>query len=109
MLPKDIPFATIDWTAVPATEHPGETGTATWRTVELPGLRVRMVTYSPGYSADHWCERGHVLLVLEGELVTELRTGTEARLTAGQCYVVSDGMGAHRSRTRSGARLFIVD
>ncbi len=109
MLPKDIPFATIDWSTVPATAHPGESGTATSRTVELPGLRVRMVTYSPGYSADHWCERGHVLLVLQGELVTELRRGGENRLTAGQGYCVGDGMGAHRSRTEKGATLFIVD
>ncbi len=106
---KDIPFETIDWSTVPATEHPGETGIATWRTVELPGVRARIVRYSPGYLADHWCERGHVVLVLEGELVTELRGGGESRLGAGHGYVVGDGMGAHRSRTEKGATLFIVD
>ncbi len=109
MAVKDIPFTALDWSAVPATEHPGESGSATWRTIELPGVRVRMVTYSPGYVADHWCERGHVILVLEGELVTELRAGGETRLRAGQGYCVGDGMGAHRSRTAKGARLFIVD
>lgn len=104
-----IPFQTIDWSKVPPTTHPGETGVATWRTQEMVGLRVRVVDYSVGYRADHWCERGHVLLVLEGEMTTDLRDGRSFTLAAGQTYVVADGDGAHRSRTEGGARLFIVD
>ena len=69
-----------------------------------------MVDYSPGYVADHWCDRGHVLLVLEGELETELKDGRTFRLTPGVSYQVSDfGDAAHRSSTRTGCRLFIVD
>jgi hypothetical protein len=34
-----------------------------------------MVEYTPGYVADHWCQKGHVLLVLEGELETVLADG----------------------------------
>ena len=105
----DVPFHTTDWASVPATEHPGERGVATWRTIEVGNLRVRMVEYSPGYLADHWCERGHVLLVLEGELVTELRGGEPVTLRAGMSYQVADGASAHRSSTATGARLFIVD
>lgn len=59
--------------------------------------------------ADHWCERGHVLLVLEGELVTELSNGESHVLKAGQSYQVSDAVAPHRSRTAGGAKLFIVD
>jgi hypothetical protein len=70
-----IPFQTIDWSAIEPTLHPGETGRATWRTLEAGNARVRIVEYSAGYLADHWCERGHVLHVLDGELVTELRDG----------------------------------
>lgn len=106
---RDVPFVTVDWSAVPATPHPGETGVAYWRTLEVGNLRVRMVDYSPGYLADHWCERGHVLLVLEGELVTELHGGESHVLKAGQSYQVADGVAPHRSRTEHGARLFIVD
>ncbi len=105
----DVPFQTIDWSTVAATEHPGETGSARWRTFEMGNIRVRMVEYSPGYLADHWCERGHVLLVLEGELDTELRDGRHFVLRAGQSYQVADGDGAHRSTSKTGARLFIVD
>jgi quercetin dioxygenase-like cupin family protein len=82
---------------------------ATWRTVEVGNVRVRKVEYSAGYIADHWCERGHVLLVLDGELVTELRDGRTFTLVAGDTYVVADGDGAHRSSSPRGARLFIVD
>lgn len=106
---QGVPFGVTDWSLVPATEHPGETGVATWRTIEQGNIRVRMVDYSPGYLADHWCERGHVLLVLEGELVTELKDGTAVVLRPGQSYQVADGASAHRSRTAGGARLFIVD
>ena len=105
----DVPFHTTDWATVPVTEHPGEVGVATWRTIEIGNLRVRMVEYSPGYVTDHWCERGHVLLVLEGELVTELRGAEPVVLRAGTSYQVADGASAHRSSTRTGARLFIVD
>ena len=72
---ESIPFDTTDWSADPPTHHAGETGAATWRTREVGGIRVRMVEYSPGYRADHWCRKGHVLLVLEGELETELEDG----------------------------------
>jgi len=105
----DIPFGTVDWSAVEPTLHPGETGVAHWRTQHFGAIRVRMVEYSPGYRADHWCEKGHVLLVLDGVLDTELADGRTVRLTAGMSYQVADGAMAHRSTTESGARLFIVD
>lgn len=106
---QNVPFCTIDWTQVPHTEHPGETGMALWRSLEIGNLRVRMVEYSPGYFADHWCSRGHVLLVLEGELVTELKDGRIFKLAPGTSYQVADGVEPHRSHTEVGAKLFIVD
>ena len=107
---SDIPFGTTDWSAVEPTEHKAERGEATWRTREFGGIRVRMVDYSPGYLADHWCSKGHILLVLDGELVTELQDGRRFTLEAGQSYQVADGAEPHRSRTGpKGARLFIVD
>lgn len=106
---QDVPFQVTDWSRIQPTEHPGETGMALWRTLEVGNLRVRMVEYSPGYRADHWCSRGHVLLVLEGELITELADGRQFRLAAGTSYEVADNDAPHRSRTETGARLFIVD
>lgn len=105
----EIPFGTTDWSHVVPTQHPGETGTATWRTIERGGIRVRMVEYSPGYRADHWCQKGHILLVLEGELHTELGDGRRVELRPGMSYQVADGAMAHRSSTPTGARLYIVD
>jgi hypothetical protein len=106
---SDIPFGTTDWSAVAPTEHRGEAGVALWRTREFGGIRVRMVEYSPGYVADHWCEKGHILLCLEGELVTELADGRAFTLRPGASYQVADGAEPHRSRTAGGAKLFIVD
>jgi hypothetical protein len=106
---EKVPFHAIDWSKVEATEHPGETGSASWRTFEMGNLRVRMVEYSPGYRADHWCSRGHVLLVLNGELKTELKDGRTFLLQQGHSYQVADGEDPHRSVTEAGATLFIVD
>ena len=106
----ELPFTVTDWSGVAPSVHPGETGEALWRTLNIGDLRVRQVEYTPGYLADHWCDRGHVLYVLEGELETELKDGRRFTLTPGMSYQVSDfGDAAHRSSTRVGAKLFIVD
>jgi hypothetical protein len=104
-----VAFAAIDWEQVAPTEHPGVSGKAFWRTLQVGGARVRMVEYTPGYVADHWCRRGHIMLVVEGELLTELDDGREFVLRAGMGYHVGDDQGAHRSRTTMGAKLFMVD
>src|SRR6476661_7376423 len=109
MVLTDIPFGTTDWNLVEATEHPGETGTVRSRTRRFGPIRVRMVEYSAGYRADHWCEKGHVLLCISGEMETELADGRVFRLTPGVSYQVSDGAEPHRSSTTTGAALFIVD
>src|SRR5262245_25365690 len=106
---SNIPFGTTDWSTVAPTSHPGETGTARWRTQNIGDLRVRIVEYSAGYRADHWCEKGHILLCVAGELDTELRDGRRVTLTPGMSYQVADNAMAHRSSTKSGATLFIVD
>lgn len=109
MLITGIPFTLTDWSQIEAEEHPGTTGKALWRTQQFGAIRVRMVEYTPGYLADHWCAKGHVLLCLEGELRTELEDGRVHTLRPGMSYQVADGAERHRSATDTGARLFIVD
>jgi len=106
---SNIPFGTTDWSEVERTEHAGETGTAYWRTRQFGDLRVRMVEYTAGYLADHWCTKGHILFCLEGELHTELEDGRQFVLTPGMSYQVADQAEPHRSSTQTGAKLFIVD
>lgn len=106
---RDIPFGITNWNKIEPTRHAGESGFALWRTQHFGGIRVRMVEYSAGYRADHWCEKGHILLCLEGELNTELHDGRTFVLTPGVSYQVADGAEAHRSWTEVGAKLFVVD
>ncbi len=106
---EGVPFAVTDWSSIPETIHPGTTGVAYWRTVQAGNVRIRMVRYSPGYLEDHWCSRGHVLLVMEGALATEIQNGATFLLAPGMSYQVSDNVAPHRSSTESGAQLFIVD
>jgi hypothetical protein len=105
----NIPFQTIDWTNVPKQEHKGEAGTAFWQTLQFDGLRIRIVEYSKGYIADHWCMKGHVVHCLEGEFVCELQNNKNFKLSQGMTYVVSDELSSHRSTTRNGVKLLIID
>ncbi len=105
MLMFDIPFGTTDWTGVERTEHAGETGKAYWRTRNFNNIRVRMVEYTPGYLADHWCQKGHVLLVLEGELHTELADADAWRKRTGGRVFAATNQEHHRAaylRDRAG-------
>jgi hypothetical protein len=104
-----IPFGTTNWSQIELTVHPGESGVAYWRTQHFGAIRVRMVEYTPGYLADHWCVKGHILLCTEGELHTELQDGRKFTLTTGMSYQVADNAEPHRSFTPVGAKLFIVD
>lgn len=104
-----IPFQTIDWSSVEKTEHKGETGTAIWQTLLLDGLRIRLVEYSENYFADHWCLKGHIVYCLEGEFESELKTGEKFSLSKGMSYVVSDDLSSHRSTSKNGVKLLIID
>jgi len=106
---QNIPFQNIDWSVVPKVEYQGETGIATWQTTRFEGLRVRIVEYSAGYKADHWCQKGHIVHCLEGEVVNELKEQTDSLLKAGMTYIVSDDLSSHRSVTKNGVKLLIID
>jgi hypothetical protein len=106
---SDIHFQTIDWSSISKTIHPGESGEAQWQTVQFPGLRVRIVEYSAGYIADHWCKKGHIVHCIEGEFTSELDTSEHFLLTKGMTYIVSDNRSSHRSVTQNGVKLLIID
>jgi len=106
---SDIPFVITDWSKLAPTQHPGTQGMAYWRTCQFGAIRVRMVEYSAGYIADHWCSKGHILLCIRGELTTELQDGRRYVLTPGMSYQVADHDAPHRSSSAAGATLFIVD
>jgi len=109
MVIENLPFGTVDWSTVEVTTHAGTAGEARWRTRQFGAVRVRMLEYSPGYVADHWCSKGHFLLCLDGELDTELADGRHFTLKPGMSYQVADGVAPHRSTTRTGARLYVID
>ena len=106
---KNIPFQTVDWSKISKTEHKGETGIAYWQTLQFEGLRIRLVEYSKGYVADHWCTKGHIVHCLEGDFVSELNDGKKSVLSKGMTYVVTDDLSSHRSSTVNGVKLLIID
>ena len=109
LIMSNIPFQTIDWSVIEKVEHPGEPGIAYWQTKQFPGLRIRIVEYSKGYIADHWCQLGHIVHCLEGSFTSKLNTGENITLSAGMSYVVSDGLSSHLSTTENGVKLLIID
>jgi quercetin dioxygenase-like cupin family protein len=106
---SNIPFQSIDWSSIEKVEYKVETGVAIWQTVQYPGLRLRIVEYSAGYLADHWCQKGHIVHCLEGEFESEMEDGQLFTLKKGMTYVVSDNLSSHRSISKEGVKLLIVD
>lgn len=106
---SNLPFQTIDWSSIEKVHYKGENGEAIWQTIQFDGLRIRLVEYSNHYLADHWCQKGHIVHCLEGEFITELKTGEKIKLTKGETYVVSDNLSSHRSFTENGVKLLIID
>jgi len=106
---KFFPFQILDWTGISKEERKGTTGTAYWQVFKMGDTRIRMVEYSPGYFADHWCNKGHIMYCIEGEMITELEDGRQFTLSRGMTYHVGDDSNAHRSRTKDGCKLFVVD
>lgn len=104
-----IEHGITDWSKVETAESRGDTGFARQRVRQFGDIRARIVEYSPGYKADHWCLKGHIVLCIEGEFTTELKDGRKFELKAGMGYQVSDDAEAHRTFTEKGAKLYIVD
>lgn len=107
---RGIPFRVIDWSALSPEVHPGESGTSSWRTAESGDLRARLVEYSPGYRSDHWCPRGHVFFVFEGEFGILMKSGESYVLRPGMGFVASDDPeNPHLGYSEAGAKAFVVD
>ncbi len=106
---QNIPFQTINWSKLPKEEYSGITGKAFWQTMQFDGLRVRYVEYSENYEADHWCEKGHIVYCIKGEVINRLKDGSESILTEGMSYIVSDDLSSHKSISKNGVHLLIID
>jgi hypothetical protein len=106
---KKISFQIIDWNGLPKTINQGHTGKSISQTIEYPGLRIRIVEYTAGYLADHWCQKGHIVYCIEGEVINEQENGDQFILKQGMSYIVTDDMRSHRSRTETKVKLLIVD
>lgn len=104
-----IPFQTINWSDLTKTEHLGEKGISFWQTLQFDKFRIRIVEYSSGYLADHWCQKGHIVHCIEGEFSSELENGATFVLTKGMTYIVSDNASSHRSISQNGVKLLIID
>jgi hypothetical protein len=73
-------------------------------------MQLRLVSYSAGYQADHWCHKGHVIFVLAGATSIERQDGRRFELSAEMTYQVTDDDAApHRPTSLGGATVFIVD
>ena len=106
---SSFPFSLIDFKTVVPIRYKGETGFADWQTITKNEYRIRLVTYSENYLADHWCNKGHFIFCVEGEMETTLENGTKHLLQKGMRYSVGDNSNAHKSFSKNGCTLFIVD
>lgn len=102
-------FQATDWADVEKVTYQGVTGFAVWQTLNMGDIRLRVVEFSPGYRADHWCTKGHIIVGLQGELHNELKDGRIFTLKPGMSHQIADNAEPHQSHTAVGAKVFIVD
>ncbi|MEO7767841.1 MAG: DHCW motif cupin fold protein [Ferruginibacter sp.] len=109
MILASFPFQLLDWSAIEFVTHKGTTGFAVWKVFMMNETRIRLVEYSANYSANHWCNKGHVIYCIEGDMRTTLADGRNYLLSAGISYIVGDQNESHKSESKHGCKLFIVD
>lgn len=106
----DLPTGMTDWSNLDASSQPGATGAATIKSRRFGDMQLRLVSYSAGYTADHWCAKGHIVFIVSGTATFEHEDGRHYELSAGMTYHVSDDERVpHRLSSREGASLFILD
>jgi quercetin dioxygenase-like cupin family protein len=99
----------LDWSELQSDRTAGVNGYAIIKTRETAGLRLRQVEYSAAYEADHWCEKGHLIHVLQGELLLEYSNGSTQNICEGMTCVLGDNAAAHKAKSFAGAVVLIVD
>ena len=59
------------------------------RWLEIDGRRLRVVTYTVGYKADHTCYDGHAFYIVEGKI--KIHLGDElTEWQAGDAFIIPD-------------------
>ncbi len=106
---ENVPFTVTDWNRLSSVGLRGETGKAVSKEVDQGNVRVRLVEYSAGYASDHWCTRGHIVIVLEGDLTVELQDGKKYDLKGDMSVHMGDNAAPHKVYSRGGARVVIFD
>ncbi len=105
----NVPFTVTDWTKLSSVGIRGERGKAVSKELNQGSARVRLVDYSADYKSDHWCTKGHIVLVLEGDLTIELNDGMSYELEGDMSLQVGDDVVPHLVRSKGGARVIIFD
>lgn len=99
----------IDWENLPEERSAGLTGFATIRTQQTDNLKIRLLTYSEGYEADHWCTKGHIITVQEGSLFIDFKDGSSMTVDKGKVSVLGENNDPHKARTVEKAVVLIID
>ncbi len=105
----NIENVAINWEEIQSEKIEGESGFVISKTKEIGAMRIRHQTFSENFKADSWCEKGHILLVLNGVLIIEFKDGSSVDVTKGNSYVLGDNVQAHKAITLSETEVFIVD
>jgi hypothetical protein len=109
MLIPDHPFFTTDWREIESETISGETGIVIQKIKFVGDIRIRMLDYSANYLADHWCTKGHIIQCLEGEIQLVFDNGKESTLMSGMTFAVGDESSSHKTFSKNGCKLFIID
>ena len=99
----------FDWNIIPTQKNNGKTGFCLIRTHTLGEIKIRHIEYSANYSADHWCDKGHIVFIIDGELRIEHKDNSIHTLHGGMTYLIGDNTLAHKAKSEFGAKALIID
>lgn len=106
---KILENISINWELSQAEKSLGTSGFVFSKSVDLGTIRMRQLSFSENYEADHWCEKGHIIHVLAGELIIEYQDGSQVTIPTGQSLILGDSISLHKAKTESESTVLIID
>ena len=106
----DCGSLSTDWSSLVSESVEGLSGNSRSKSIKYGNIRMRTMEYSPGFEADHWCPRGHIIFVLEGEITIKLKDETEQKISKGMSFICGDNeTNPHMVYSKKGAFVIIID
>jgi mannose-6-phosphate isomerase class I len=106
---KNINSKFIGWDKIEPVETKGETGFNTSKEFHINNIRIMMSEYSANYKSSAWCNRGHIIYCVDGEMNIILKDKENFNLRTGDSLILAENDSHIAVTGAQPAKIFIVD